>query len=294
MTLLSVASECGCSGAKRCAHAFRAHAAATAPDTSHRFNRSPASPPSAMPPGVRENRGKPGLMREISSQITMAPATAEVEIDVLRVYNSRYAISHGSVNRHLPRFITRRPDVTETRTFAPIGKPAWSSHRPLSRREGASWGTFNQLLLVIRVGEADESILQSPMVRTRSLNFSGRRMSSVAGIWTSMDSGVVDSEVAMVASERAHADAKPEGEEERDPLAVIEETLEKERARLILANSMLGCVQIALDPEAINVTPPVYFPEVLELACQLINTSVRKLEYEEIRQLLQRAAGCTH
>jgi hypothetical protein len=83
------------------------------------------------------------------------------------------------------------------------------------------------------------------------------------------------------ASERAHADTKPEGEEERDPLAVIEEALENERARLMLANSMLGCVQIALDPEAISVAPPVYFPEVLELARQLINTSVRQLEYEE-------------
>jgi hypothetical protein len=96
------------------------------------------------------------------------------------------------------------------------------------------------------------------------------------------------------ASERAHADAKPEGEEERDPLSVIEEALEKERARLMLANSMLGCVQISLDPEAINVTPAVYFPEVLELARQLINTSVRQLEYEEIRRLLHRAKDSTH
>ncbi len=75
---------------------------------------------------------------------------------------------------------------------------------------------------------------------------------------------------------------------------MIEEALEKARARFVLANSMLGCIQIALDPEATNVTPPVYFPEVLELARQLINTSVRQLEYEEIRQLLQRAAGATH
>ena len=43
------------------------------------------------------------------------------------------------------------------------------------------------------------------------------------------------------------------------------------------ANSMLGCVQVALDPEAISVAPPVYFPEVLELVRQLINTSVRRL-----------------
>jgi hypothetical protein len=34
-----------------------------------------------------------------------------------------------------------------------------------------------------------------------------------------------------------------------------------------------------------------YFPDVLELARQLINTSVRRLEYEEIRRLLYRSMG---
>ena len=73
---------------------------------------------------------------------------------------------------------------------------------------------------------------------------------------------------------------------------MIEEALEEERTRLMLANSMLGCVQIALDPEAISVSPAVSFPEVLELARrQLINTSVRRLEYEEIRRLLYRSMG---
>jgi hypothetical protein len=38
---------------------------------------------------------------------------------------------------------------------------------------------------------------------------------------------------------------------------------------LTLANSMLGCVQSALDPEAITVAPAVYLPEVLDLARQL-------------------------
>ena len=88
------------------------------------------------------------------------------------------------------------------------------------------------------------------------------------------------------ASERARADGKTDGKEDRDLVSVIEEALEEERTRLMLVNSMLGCVQIALDPEAINVAPAVYFPEVLELARQLINTSVRRLEYEEIRRLL--------
>jgi hypothetical protein len=72
---------------------------------------------------------------------------------------------------------------------------------------------------------------------------------------------------------------------------VLEAALEEERTRLMLANSMLGCVQIAFDPEAISVAPPVYFPEVLELARKLINTSVRRLEYEEIRRLLHRSTS---
>ena len=98
----------------------------------------------------------------------------------------------------------------------------------------------------------------------------------------------------MHASERAHPDVKPDAKEERDLLGVIEEALEEERTRLMLANSMLGCVQIALDPEAITIAQPVYFPEVLQLARQLINTSVRQLEYEEIRRLLHRSMGSAH
>jgi hypothetical protein len=62
----------------------------------------------------------------------------------------------------------------------------------------------------------------------------------------------------------------------------------------MVATSVLGCVQIALDPEAISVSPPVYFPEVLELARQLIKTSIQWLEYEEIRRLLHTSTGCAN
>ena len=82
--------------------------------------------------------------------------------------------------------------------------------------------------------------------------------------------------------------AKPDAQSVITPL---EEALEEERTQLMLANSVLGCLQIALDPEAITVTPPVYFPEVLELARQFINKSVRRLEYEEIRHLMCRSMG---
>ena len=96
------------------------------------------------------------------------------------------------------------------------------------------------------------------------------------------------------ASEREHADAKTEGREKRDLLSIIEDALEQERARLMLADSILGCVQAALDPEAVNVVPPIYYPEVLEQARQLINTSVRNLEYEEIRRLLHHRIGAVN
>jgi hypothetical protein len=100
------------------------------------------------------------------------------------------------------------------------------------------------------------------------------------------------------ASERANPDvqtddneptasgAPPQREWDNGVITSLEEALEEERTRLMLANSVLGCLQTALDPEAVTVTPPPYFPEVLELARQFINKSVRHLEYEEIRRLM--------
>jgi hypothetical protein len=90
-------------------------------------------------------------------------------------------------------------------------------------------------------------------------------------------------------SERATSDAQPDGEGSLGLITPLEEAIEEERTRLMLANSMLGCLQIALDPEAVRVTPAVYFPEVLELAREFINKSVNQLEYEEIRRLLHRS-----
>ena len=129
--------------------------------------------------------------------------------------------------------------------------------------------------------------LASPVLR-------GARASNGPRLLDHTTNSRVSSADFLYASERANSDAKSNGKKERDFLSVIEETLEKERARLMVANSMLGCVQIALDPEAISVVPPVYFPEVLEEARQLINTSVRRLGYEEIRRLLHRWAGCAN
>ncbi len=98
------------------------------------------------------------------------------------------------------------------------------------------------------------------------------------------------------ASARADADAQRNGaraadtadaantEEEYCPFRVLEETIEEERTRLMLAESVLGCLQIALDPEAIKITPEPYFPEVLDLARQFINKSLRQLDRDEFRR----------
>ena len=83
----------------------------------------------------------------------------------------------------------------------------------------------------------------------------------------------------------------PNREEGAWLISPLEKALEEERERLMLANSLLGCIQIALDPEAITVTPVVYYPEVLDLARQFINRSVGRLEYEEIRRLLHQTTG---
>jgi hypothetical protein len=84
----------------------------------------------------------------------------------------------------------------------------------------------------------------------------------------------------------AHNPTAPQSAWDSGLITPLEEALEEERTRLMLANSVLGCLQIALDPEAVTVTPPAYFPEVLELAREFINKSVRHLEYEQIRRLM--------
>jgi hypothetical protein len=93
------------------------------------------------------------------------------------------------------------------------------------------------------------------------------------------------------ASEHAIPDAQPDDTEEECLIDPLEKALEDERMRLMLANSVLGCLQIALDPEAVTITPAIYFPEVLELARQFINKSVTQLEYEEIRRLMHRSVS---
>ena len=94
------------------------------------------------------------------------------------------------------------------------------------------------------------------------------------------------------ASQRANPDTQPESDSDVDIglpadsvrengddslVSPLEAAIEEERSRLMLADSVLGCLQIALDPEAIRLTPEPYFPEVLELAREFINKSVQQL-----------------
>jgi hypothetical protein len=92
----------------------------------------------------------------------------------------------------------------------------------------------------------------------------------------------------------ANHDIHPDSTGEADKCLVspLEAAIEEERTRLMLADSVLGCLQTALDPEAIKVTPEPYFPEIVELARQFINKSVRHLEYEEIRRHVQSSMSC--
>jgi hypothetical protein len=80
-------------------------------------------------------------------------------------------------------------------------------------------------------------------------------------------------------------DAQPDGAEDGCLIDPLERVIEEERTWLMLTNSVLGCLQIALDPEAVTVTPAAYFPEVLALTRQFINKGVRQLECEEIHRL---------
>ena len=68
---------------------------------------------------------------------------------------------------------------------------------------------------------------------------------------------------------------------EPDPAAsgsAREPAIEAERARLMAVDSVLACVQIALDPDAADSVPEPYLPDVLALARKLLNESIDRLD----------------
>jgi hypothetical protein len=60
-------------------------------------------------------------------------------------------------------------------------------------------------------------------------------------------------------------------------LAAIEESIEAERARLMTAHTLLSCAAIAMDAEDIAYPGP-YYPTIVELARDLVNESISKLD----------------
>lgn len=76
-----------------------------------------------------------------------------------------------------------------------------------------------------------------------------------------------------------------------DPIRQLETVIEDERTRLLKADSILGCVQIALDTEASDAdVPVVYFPYVVETARELIAESLRRLDIVRLQPLMHQIA----
>lgn len=72
-----------------------------------------------------------------------------------------------------------------------------------------------------------------------------------------------------------------------DPMRKLESAIEDERTRLLKADSLLGCVQIALDSETSEVdVPVVYFPYVVGMARDLIAESLRRLDFVRLQPLV--------
>lgn len=65
------------------------------------------------------------------------------------------------------------------------------------------------------------------------------------------------------------------------------ELIETERARLMTADSVLACVQIALDPEALAIDKPPFFPDVVNVARELVNKSIRRLDSIHLGSVLR-------
>jgi len=71
-----------------------------------------------------------------------------------------------------------------------------------------------------------------------------------------------------------------------DAEAQLEMVIEAERTRLLRADSLLGCLQIALDPDAPVILPEVHFPDTVEAVRELVAESIRRLDFFQLRKLV--------
>jgi len=65
----------------------------------------------------------------------------------------------------------------------------------------------------------------------------------------------------------------------------LEDAIEDERSRLMRAHSILGCVTLAMEgDEGANLTRP-YYPDLIELARDLVNESINALDSDRLDRL---------
>ena len=69
----------------------------------------------------------------------------------------------------------------------------------------------------------------------------------------------------------------------------LEELIEDERTRLMKARSVLGCVALAMEGDEQN--SELDFIDIIELARNLINESINRLDSVNLRPLLDGSAG---
>ena len=68
------------------------------------------------------------------------------------------------------------------------------------------------------------------------------------------------------------------------------EAIEAERTRLMQAESLLQCLLAALEDEEVETRSP-YYPQVIELARELLTQSIGQLDSLRLRPLIEQARG---
>ncbi|PZN31554.1 MAG: hypothetical protein DIU71_09640 [Proteobacteria bacterium] len=70
------------------------------------------------------------------------------------------------------------------------------------------------------------------------------------------------------------------------PLAALEDVIEDERLRLMKAHSILSCATIAMEEGHLDERGP-YYPAIIDLARDLIDETLRRLDSVKLRVFLQ-------
>lgn len=80
------------------------------------------------------------------------------------------------------------------------------------------------------------------------------------------------------AATRSSRRALPAGTPAMANLDALEETIEDERTRLMIAHSLLNCAAIAMEAEDVCTGDSPHYPSIVELARDLINRSINRLD----------------